>query len=249
MRKKLVAANWKMHGSKTANSDLLEAVKSGLKAVKCDVLICPPSIYLAQLENELAGTDIALGAQNAFPKPAGAFTGEVSFTMLYEFACTHVIVGHSERRQLFAESDAFVAEKFVAAQAEGLIPILCVGESQSQRENDETASVVLAQLAAVVDLAGVSAFAKAVIAYEPIWAIGTGLTASPEQAQEVHALIREYIGKQDRGIADGLTLLYGGSVKADNAAALFRQKDIDGALVGGASLKAEEFVTICQAFD
>lgn len=248
MRKNLVAANWKMHGSKVDNKRLLEAVRSDLGSSSCDVLICPPSIYLAQLEKELADTDIALGAQNAHPAKSGAFTGEISFTMLADFACTHVIVGHSERRQLFAETDAFIAEKFVAAQAAGLIPILCVGESQSQRENDETAAVVLGQLAAVVEEAGVSAFASAVIAYEPIWAIGTGLTASPEQAQEVHALIRGFIAGKDREIANELVLLYGGSVKAVNAAELFRQEDIDGALVGGASLIAEEFVTICQSF-
>ncbi len=249
MRKNLVAANWKMHGSRSENSRLLQAVKQDLSSIACEVLICPPSIYLEQLEKELAGTNIALGAQNAYPKQSGAFTGEVSFAMLTEFSCTHVIVGHSERRELFAESDDFVAEKFVAAIEAGLSPILCVGETKSQRERDETTSVILAQLKAVLSKAGIAAFANALVAYEPVWAIGTGLTASPQQAQQVHAVIRSFLAEQDGDIADKLSILYGGSVKGSNAAELFRQQDIDGGLVGGASLNAEEFITICRAFD
>jgi len=249
MRKNLVAANWKMHGSRSENSRLLQAVKQDLSSIACEVLICPPSIYLGQLEKELAGTNIALGAQNAYPKQSGAFTGEVSFAMLTEFSCTHVIVGHSERRELFAESDDFVAEKFVAAIEAGLSPILCVGETKSQRERDETTSVILAQLKAVLSKAGIAAFANALVAYEPVWAIGTGLTASPQQAQQVHAVIRSFLAEQDGDIADKLSILYGGSVKGSNAAELFRQQDIDGGLVGGASLNAEEFITICRAFD
>jgi triosephosphate isomerase len=249
MRKNLVAANWKMHGSRSENSRLLEAIKLGVSSLDCEVLICPPSIYLEQLEKELAGTNLALGAQNAYPKHSGAFTGEVSFAMLTEFCCTHVIVGHSERRELFAESNDFVAEKFIAALEAGLSPILCVGETKAQRERGETNSVILAQLKAVVNRAGIAAFANALVAYEPVWAIGSGLTASPQQAQEVHAEIRRFLAEQDSDISKKLSILYGGSVKGSNAAELFRQKDIDGGLVGGASLNAEEFITICKAFD
>lgn len=247
MQKNLVAANWKMHGSKAEVAKLLNAIKQGINTVSCDVVICPPSLFLEQVQRELTGTDIALGAQNAHPQNEGAFTGEISFAMLHEFACTYVIVGHSERRQLFGENDALIAEKFAAAQQCGLYPILCVGESQAQRENGETSAVVLGQLEAVRNSVGIDAFAKAVIAYEPIWAIGSGLSASPEQAQEVHATIRAYLAESDKAVAESISILYGGSVKAANADSLFMQADIDGALVGGASLEAKEFLTICAA--
>jgi triosephosphate isomerase len=250
MRSSLIVANWKMHGQKSEVTELLSAIKDGVKtglARAEKVVICPPSLFLGQVEQELAGTEIAIGAQNAHPQTKGAFTGEVAFAMLKEFSCSFVIIGHSERRELFAETDKFVAEKFLAAQAQDLIPILCVGETQEQRESGLTKSIVLKQLQAVITEAGIEAFSNAVIAYEPIWAIGTGLTATPEQAQEVHATLRSFLAEIDQNIADNITILYGGSVKANNANALFSQADIDGALVGGASLDAEEFLTICAA--
>tara|TARA_R100001163_G_C5047740_1_gene184873 strand:+ start:45 stop:794 length:750 start_codon:yes stop_codon:yes gene_type:complete len=249
MRKNLVAANWKMHGSKAGINRLLTAIKAELPSAGCEVLLCPPAVYLEQVQKELQGTQIVLGAQNAYPGDEGAFTGEVAFAMLPEFDCSHVIIGHSERREIFAESDEFIAQKFAAAQEHGLTPILCIGESQTERENAETEKVVLGQLQAVLDKVGIAAFADAVIAYEPIWAIGTGLTASPQQAQEVHAVIRDFLSGQDQNIAEGITILYGGSVKGANASELFQQPDIDGGLVGGASLKAEEFITICKSFN
>ncbi len=250
MRKSLVVANWKMHGQKAEVTQLLSAIKDGIKAgvaIAEKVVICPPSLFLEQVEQELTGTNIAIGAQNAHPQTKGAFTGEVAFAMLKEFSCSYVIIGHSERRELFAETDKFVAEKFLAAQEQNLIPILCVGETQVQRENGLSQTIVLEQLQAVINEAGIEAFSNAVIAYEPIWAIGTGLTASPEQAQEVHTTLRSFLAELDKTIADNITILYGGSVKANNAKALFEQADIDGALVGGASLDAEEFLTICAA--
>lgn len=250
MRSSLVVANWKMHGRKSEVTQLLSAIKAGIKAGVAaaeKVVICPPSIFLGQAEQELAGSKIAIGAQNAHPQTKGAFTGEVAFAMLKEFSCSYVIIGHSERREIFAESDKFVTEKFLAAQAQNLIPILCVGETQAQRENGLSKAVVLEQLQAVISEAGIEAFSNAVIAYEPIWAIGTGLTATPEQAQEVHATLRSFLAELNQEVADNITILYGGSVKANNAKALFDQSDIDGALVGGASLDAEEFLTICAA--
>lgn len=250
MRKSLVVANWKMHGQKAEVTQLLSAIKDGIKAgvaTTDKVVICPPSLFLGQVEQELTGTEIAIGAQNAYPQNEGAFTGEVAFAMLKEFSCSYVIIGHSERRELFAETDKFVAEKFLAAQAQNLIPILCIGETQKQRENGLSKAIVLEQLQAVINEAGIEAFSNAVIAYEPIWAIGTGLTATPEQAQEVHATLRSFLAELDKNIAENITILYGGSVKANNAKALFEQSDIDGALVGGASLDAEEFLTICAA--
>ncbi len=229
MRKSLVVANWKMHGQKAEVTQLLSAIKDGIKAgvaIAEKVVICPPSIFLGQVEQELTGTNIAIGAQNAHPQTKGAFTGEVAFAMLKEFSCSYVIIGHSERRELFAETDKFVAEKFLAAQEQNLIPILCVGETQVQRENGLSQTIVLEQLQAVINEAGIEAFSNAVIAYEPIWAIGTGLTASPEQAQEVHTTLRSFLAELDKTIADNITILYGGSVKANNAKALFEQADI-----------------------
>ncbi len=250
MRRSLVVANWKMHGRKSEVTELLSAIKKGINAgdAKAEkVVVCPPSLFLGQVEQELAGSKIAIGAQNAHPQIKGAFTGEVAFAMLKEFSCSYVIIGHSERRELFAETDKFIAEKFLAAQAQGLIPILCVGETQEQRENGLSHAVVLEQLQAVINEAGIEAFSSSVLAYEPIWAIGTGLTATPEQAQEVHATLRSFLAGLDQKVADDITILYGGSVKANNAKALFDQADIDGALVGGASLDAKEFLTICAA--
>jgi len=245
MRKKLVAGNWKMHGSLAENAALLAALKPALAGI--DAVVCVPFPYLAQAQAALAGSSIAWGAQNLSEQAKGAFTGEVSAAMLLDFGCTYVIVGHSERRSLYGESDALVASKYMAAQAAGLTPILCVGESLDERESGVTEAVVARQLDAVINAAGVASLANAVLAYEPVWAIGTGKTASPEQAQAVHAFIRNKIAALDAAIADQLVIQYGGSVKAANASELMVQPDIDGGLIGGASLVSEEFVAICRA--
>ncbi|WP_043798349.1 triose-phosphate isomerase [Azospira oryzae] len=249
MRQKLVVGNWKMHGGLAANRSLLQGVVAGVKglaaAVECAV--CVPYPYLAQAQQELAKTEVSWGAQNLSEQVSGAFTGEVSAAMLKDFGCRYVIVGHSERRALYGEDDGLVAKKFKQALAGGLVPILCVGETLAQRESGQAAEVVAAQLDAVLDAAGVEVFAGAVVAYEPVWAIGTGLTASPAQAQAVHEGIRARLAARNAEVAAGVRVLYGGSVKAGNAAELFAMPDIDGALVGGASLVAEEFVAICRA--
>lgn len=245
MRKKLVAGNWKMHGSLADNAALLAAIKPALAGI--EAAVCVPFPYLAQAQAALAGSSIAWGAQNLSEQPKGAFTGEVSAAMLLDFGCRYVIVGHSERRSLYGETDAVVAKKYLAAQAAGLTPILCVGESLEERESGVTENVVARQLDAVIEAAGVASLAKAVVAYEPVWAIGTGKTATPEQAQAVHAFIRGRIAARDKGVAEGLTIQYGGSVKAANAAELMAQPDIDGGLIGGASLIADEFAAICKA--
>jgi len=245
MRKKLVAGNWKMHGSLAENAALLSALKPALAGI--NAVVCVPFPYLAQAQSELAGSSIAWGAQNLSEHSKGAYTGEVSASMLRDFGCSYVIVGHSERRSLYGESDQQVAAKFIAAQAGGLVPILCVGESLEEREAGITEQVVARQLDAVISAAGIGALANAIVAYEPVWAIGTGMTASPEQAQAVHAFIRGKIAGLDAAIADGLVIQYGGSVKAANAAELLVQPDIDGGLIGGASLVADEFVAICRA--
>ena len=245
MRKKLVAGNWKMHGNLAENAALLAAIRPALDGI--EAAVCVPFPYLAQTQAALAGSSIAWGAQNVSEHARGAFTGEVSASMLLDFGCKYVIVGHSERRSLYAESDAQVASKYLAAQAAGLTPILCVGESLAERESGVTEAVVARQLDAVIAAAGVASLAGAVVAYEPVWAIGTGKTASPEQAQAVHAFIRNKIAALDAAVADGLTIQYGGSVKAANASELMAQPDIDGGLIGGASLIADEFVAICRA--
>jgi triosephosphate isomerase len=246
MRQPLVAGNWKMHGSRAENaslvSGLLELLQPGKRA---EILLCPPFPYLMETGRLLKDSGVALGAQSVCAESQGAFTGEVSAAMLKDVGCRYVLVGHSERRQLFGESDALVARKFVAAQAQGLVPVLCVGETLDERESDQTASVVTRQIEAVLAVTGVQALARAVIAYEPIWAIGTGRTASPEQAQEVHAMIRSKVANRDATIGGSVRILYGGSVKASNAQELFAMPDIDGGLVGGASLKADEFARIC----
>ncbi len=245
MRKKLVAGNWKMHGSLAENAALLSALKPALAGI--EAVVCVPFPYLAQAQSELAGSSIAWGAQTLSEHSKGAYTGEVSASMLRDFGCSYVIVGHSERRSLYGESDQQVAAKFIAAQAGGLVPILCVGESLEERESGITEQVVARQLDAVISAAGIGSLANAIVAYEPVWAIGTGKTASPEQAQAVHAFIRSKIAGLDAAIADGLVIQYGGSVKAANAAELLAQPDIDGGLIGGASLIADEFVAICRA--
>lgn len=248
MRRKLVAGNWKMQGRLTANAALLAALKAeqaGFAGV--DVWLAPPAPYLAQLAALLQGSALQLMAQNVAREEDGAFTGEVSAGMLTDVGVQAVIIGHSERRSRYGESDAIVAEKFARAQAAGLTPVLCVGETLAEREAGSTESVVLAQLRAVMATQGVAALRRAVLAYEPVWAIGTGRTASPAQAQAVHACLRAAVAEQDAAVAADLRILYGGSVKAANAAELFAEPDIDGALVGGASLDANEFIAIARA--
>jgi len=248
-RKFLIAGNWKMNGSFGESRQLVAALRAGVAAnAPATMLLCPPYVYLPAVHDWLQGSPIALGAQDiAAQRGTGAYTGEVSDQMLREVGCSHVIVGHSERRALYGETDAVVAAKFMVAQAAGLIPIACVGETLEQREAGQTRSVVERQVAAVLDAAGVEALAKAVIAYEPVWAIGTGRTATPEQAQEMHAFIRGMVAARDATIAAGLSILYGGSVKGANARNLFAMSDIDGGLVGGASLVAAEFLEIFRA--
>jgi len=251
MRARLVAGNWKMHGSRQANADLLDALLAGLgkrgAPGSSECAVCVPFPYLEQVAARLAGSQLAWGAQNVSEHAAGAFTGEVSAAMLAEFGCRYAIVGHSERRQLFGETDAQVANKFSAAQAGGLVPILCVGETLEAREAGRTEAVVGAQLDAVLATAGVAAFVRAIVAYEPVWAIGTGKTASAEQAQAVHAFLRGRLAKRDAAVAQGVRILYGGSVKAANAPAIFAMPDVDGGLIGGASLVADEFLAIAAA--
>ncbi len=240
-----------MHGSVESVTGLLATLLAAESEIPeaTQVGVCPALLHVGLVRQQLAGSRILLGAQNAHAQDSGAYTGEVSVSMLAEYNVHFVIVGHSERRQLFAETDAVVAEKFAAVQKAGLIPILCLGETLDQREQGETEAVVLAQLDAIVQACGVNSLARAVVAYEPIWAIGTGRTASPEQAQAVHQVLRQHVAAQDEAIATGLQLLYGGSVKAANAAELFGQPDIDGGLVGGASLQADEFIAICKTAD
>jgi triosephosphate isomerase (TIM) len=249
MRRKLVVGNWKMHGSKASAKALITDFRQHLSGNEknCDVAVCPPAVLISYVADTLTGADIACGAQNVYDQAEGAFTGEISAQMLAEAGCRYVIIGHSERRTLFAETDADVAEKCVAAQSVGITPIICIGESLKQREAGQTLEWVEQQLQVVIDVIGITALEKAVIAYEPIWAIGTGKTATPEQAQEVHAHIRRVMAKANARVAEQARILYGGSVNAANAALLFEQGDIDGALVGGASLKAQDFAKICLA--
>lgn len=249
-RQKLVAGNWKMNGSKAATRSLIGDILQGMAQVKtAEVVVCPPVLYLAEAAALLAGSRIALGAQNlcAEVEAAGAYTGEVSAAMLLDVGCRYVIVGHSERRAYYGESDAVVAQKCVRALDAGLKPIICVGELLEERESGRTEAVVARQLDAILAKVEVTRLADALIAYEPVWAIGTGKTATPEQAQEVHASIRGRIAAHNVTIASSIQILYGGSVKGANAHDLFNMADIDGGLIGGASLNADEFLTICQA--
>ena len=244
MRRKLVAGNWKMHGSHSANAELLAGIAAA-RPFACDVAVCVPFPYLSETAVALAGTDLRWGAQDVSAHAQGAYTGEVSAGMLAEFGCRYAIVGHSERRQFHGESDPLVADKAKAALARGLTPIVCVGETLAEREAGATETVVKRQLSAVIHALGHCA-GEMVVAYEPVWAIGTGRVATPEQAQAVHALLRAQL-KAATPQADGMKILYGGSMKPDNAASLLAQADIDGGLIGGASLKAADFVAICRA--
>ena len=248
MRRKLVVGNWKMHGALAQNAVLLDAVRDGMSRITgVECAVCVPFPYLAQAQQKLSGSSVKWGAQNVHQLDKGAYTGEVSAAMLRDFECTYVIVGHSERRASYGESSQLVAEKFLAAQQAGLTPILCMGETSQQRESGITETVIVEQLDALIQLGGVSALCNAVVAYEPVWAIGTGKTATSAQAQAVHAFIRQRVAVQDGQVASALCILYGGSVKANNAAELFAMPDIDGGLIGGASLVADEFLAICRA--
>ena len=250
MRQRLVVGNWKMHGSLPENQALLDKVAAAAGDLSRAVAaVCVPFPYLAQARSALTGSKAAWGGQNVSQHPKGAFTGEVSAGMLREFGCRYVIVGHSERRQLFGEDDATVALKAKAVLAEGMVPIVCVGETLTQREQGVTEEVVGRQLGVVADQLGADAMKVSVLAYEPVWAIGTGKTASPDQAQAVHAYLRGVLAARDKAIAASMPILYGGSVKAANAAELFGMRDVDGGLIGGASLVAEEFLAICRAAD
>ncbi len=247
MRKKLVAGNWKMHGSRSMAEGLVQEIARA-KPADIDVLVCPPFPYLAALTAAYANSGLGFGAQDVSEHEGqGAYTGEVAAAMVADVGAQWTLVGHSERRQYHAESNEQVARKFAAARAAGLTPILCVGETLAQREAGETETVIARQLQAVLAVSGIGRFDTAVIAYEPIWAIGTGRTATPQQAQDVHAFIRSQLAQGDAMIARLTRLLYGGSVKAANAAELFAQPDVDGGLIGGAALVAADFLAICNA--
>ncbi|PTS83070.1 triose-phosphate isomerase [Pseudomonas sp. HMWF032] len=248
MRRPMVAGNWKMHGTRASVAELINGLTRQALPVGVDVVVFPSCVHIAQVVDGLAGKAVAVGAQNcATELQQGALTGEVASSQLADLRCSLVLVGHSERRLLLGESDEVVTRKFAVAQSSGLLPVLCVGETLAQREAGQTLEVVAAQLSAVTDALGVEVFSAAVIAYEPVWAIGTGLTASPAQAQEVHAAIRAQLAAKSPELAGKVRILYGGSVKAASAAELFGMPDIDGGLVGGASLNADEFGAICRA--
>lgn len=248
MRQPLVIGNWKMNGTRQMVQALLGTlVSKNTELTRAKVVVCPPYLYIPLAMELLRGTSILLGGQDVWVESEGAFTGDVSAAMLADFGCSWVIVGHSERRSLHAEDDYLVAKKAMAAQMAGLVPIICVGETLDEREEGRTETVIARQLDAVLETVGIQMFASAVIAYEPVWAIGTGRTATPQQAQEIHEYIRQRIAINNADIASSLRILYGGSVKPKNAAELFNQPDIDGGLIGGASLNGIDFIEICRA--
>ncbi|MEE9425713.1 MAG: triose-phosphate isomerase [Methylococcales bacterium] len=248
MRRSLVIGNWKLNGTRASNRELIAAILAGCDGSQnCDAAVCVPFTAIAEASDAVAGTSLALGSQNVADADQGAYTGEISASMLAEYACRYALVGHSERRQLYNETNELVAARYEHAIKGGIIPVLCIGETDEQREQSKTFDVIVEQLSAVIDHAGIESFAKAVIAYEPVWAIGTGKTATPDQAQEVHAFIRNQIATRDSALADKVRILYGGSVKPDNAADLFGKDDIDGGLIGGASLQADSFLGIINA--
>jgi len=248
MRRPMVAGNWKMHGTRASVAELTQGLGKMLIPDGIEVAVFPPALFINEVVDGLKGKGIIVGAQNsAVQSEQGALTGEVAPSQLSEVGCKLVLIGHSERRQIIGESDEVLNQKFAAAQKSGLTPVLCVGETLAEREAGKTLEVVGRQLSSVIDVFGIAAFANAVIAYEPVWAIGTGLTASPQQAQDVHAAIRKQLAEKDAEVARKVRLLYGGSVKAANAAELFGMPDIDGGLIGGASLNADEFGAICRA--
>ena len=247
MRQPMVAGNWKMNGSSDSIKELISGIKAGVGEANAEVVVCPSFVYIASVADAIAGSDIKLGSQNMCDQDAGAFTGEISGPMLKDVGCEYVIIGHSERRAMYGETDEVTAVKYGAVLKNGLKPIFCIGETLEERESGITEEVVGRQIDAILKSDGVASLANAVLAYEPVWAIGTGKTATPEQAQEVHAFIRNKIAEQDKVIAEGLRILYGGSMNPANAQELRSQPDIDGGLIGGASLKAEDFLVICSA--
>lgn len=248
MRKSLVIGNWKMNGSAQQNEALLASlVAGGSSLASVDVAVCPPFVYIPQVAAVLSSGAIAWGAQNCAAQHDGAYTGEVSAAMLQDMGCSYGIIGHSERRGMFADDNDTVAQKFTRLAESGIRPVLCVGETLAQREAEQTLSIIDEQLSVVMAANPVEQWQNAVVAYEPVWAIGTGKTATPEQAQEVHGFIRQRLAEHDAALAQKTRILYGGSVKASNAAELFRQQDIDGGLIGGAALMAEDFLAICNA--
>ena len=248
MRNILVAGNWKMNGDSAGNAELVAGIIAGAPdSERVELLVCPPFPYLGAVVQAAADSKVSVGAQNVSEHAKGAFTGEVAPAMLSDIGCDYVIVGHSERRTLYGETSVDVAAKFEAALEAGLKPILCVGETLEERQAEQTEAVVDEQLNAVLDRVGIAAFANAVIAYEPVWAIGTGMTATPEQAQDVHAHIRQLLAGHDADVAGNIQILYGGSMKGENAAGLLAKQDIDGGLIGGASLKAPDFLAIADA--
>ena len=247
MRKTIIAGNWKMNASKNSVKSLIGGILSGMDGVNSEVLVCVPFPYLSLAESLVEGSSLKLGAQNLNINSSGAFTGEVSADMIKDFGAKHVIVGHSERRSLYGETSAVVAEKTKAALDSGLTPLLCIGESLEHREAGKTEAVVEEQINAVIELLGIDSFYNIIIAYEPVWAIGTGVTATPGQAQAVHLFIRNLLGKSSENVAQKTPILYGGSMNAGNAVELISCPDIDGGLIGGAALKAEDFLQICKA--
>jgi triosephosphate isomerase len=250
MRQYLIIGNWKMNGNLAENEQLLNTISSShALAEGCEVVVCPPSIYIPHVRQQLLQSKVKYGAQNVNEHINGAYTGETSATMLHDLGCSYVLLGHSERRSLNHESDEQIAGKFAAAVQANIKPVLCVGETLAQRQGDETFLVIAEQIKKVVEQVGIQAFEHAVIAYEPVWAIGTGETATPEQAQEIHNLIRRQLAEFDVNIASNILIIYGGSVNSNNARTLFSQPDIDGGLVGGASLNADVFINICKAYN
>ncbi len=248
MRTPLVAGNWKMNGSKESIKELINGVVDGAKSLTgVEVAVCPPFIYIADVTAAVAGSNVDVGSQDACTDLKGAFTGETSIEMIKDFGCKYAIVGHSERRTLYGESDEIVAQKYTVVKKAGVTPIFCIGETLQEREQGITEEVCARQIDAVFTAEGDDAFAGSVIAYEPVWAIGTGKTASPEEAQAVHAFIRQHLAKRNADVADKVQILYGGSMNPANAKELMGQSDIDGGLIGGASLKAEDFLAVCQA--
>ncbi len=248
MRQPMVAGNWKMNGSSSSVKELISGINAGMSSVsKAEVVVCPPAVYIPRVSGAVESSGVKVGAQNVCDQDKGAFTGEISGEMLKDVGCEYAIVGHSERRSLYGESDEQVAARFAAARRNGIKPIFCIGETLEEREQGVTNDVCSRQIDAVIALEGVEALADSVIAYEPVWAIGTGKVATPEQAQEVHAFIRGKIAALNADVAEGLRILYGGSMNPTNAAELISQTDIDGGLIGGASLKPEDFLAICHA--
>lgn len=247
LKKRFVAGNWKMNGSLAKNRELLNALIDAVKDADSDIVVFPPAIYVQQVASIVEGSNIKVGVQNVSAEPKGAFTGEISISMAQDFGCDYILIGHSERRTLFGETDADVAKKMKAVVDAGLTPVICVGETLEERESGRTEAVIEMQLTSVIDAIGIEAFKNAVIAYEPVWAIGTGKTASPEEADQVHEFIHCTLKKYSDNISDLVRVVYGGSVNASNVDTLFKKENIDGALVGGASLEAEGFTKIALA--